>query len=851
VLDGQGQEMPTLSAARPTRTLPSISPEGDLDETLPPDLLADRRMSSSGGLTDRVRGRRRCAGSVAFLVVGVAWWFLDQWFLTHAAIRWLSVYSPSRFASGALWTLPFSALLVGHITLAGVTVTFFVTVVVPYLILAGPMRALVVFVIAHVGATMTAFVIICVGSAAGVGWGHRLWLQPDYGASAGLAGIAGALFLVLCWQRRSLALRVVGVFAAAGTTAFFVHGVVAWNGPAHGIVDVEHLLALVIGGILECVYVRRHGEAYSDTAIVPPRFGGSAPQPRAWRDRSEARLLGVLVAASGALSILSSLAPARQRRLAELESDLAPLAPHVHRAAHAAAAMAGLALLLVARGLARRRALSWWLTLGLLSVVGVAHLLKGLDFEEFTVTAAVIVLVVQARRLYRGPLRRTPWARAGAVTLVGAVVVLGYGLAGLLLRRDDLHPALTPGRALEQVASNLVGLPGPLHFDDHFGQWFPKTLTAIGVLWLLTLGIALFAPGRHRRGQLGERKRVSELVARPDGGTLDPFALRSDRSYFFDHSGQGAVAFRVLGGVALVGGDQLGEVGAADDAVREFLTYCDEEGWRPAAIGVAEPRLVPWQDAGMRSICLGDEALIDTKSFVLDGRSMRPVRQAANRTKNHGVTVRILLEGSLDDRTRRALLDIDAVDRGRESERGYSMTLDGLLTNPMRDADCVIVIAAVEGEPVAFQRYVPCLAGGGLSLDAMRRLDSLDGKPVVNGINERLIVEAINWAANNGVSELSLNFAVFRSVLAATDASALERGQAWFLKRLDKYFQIESLLTFNAKFRPRWVSRYILYQSVSDLAAVAAAALAAEGYLPRLLIAGASTPRRPHHGATH
>ncbi len=76
-------------------------------------------------------------------------------------------------------------------------------------------------------------------------------------------------------------------------------------------------------------------------------------------------------------------------------------------------------------------------------------------------------------------------------------------------------------------------------------------------------------------------------------------------------------------------------------------------------------------------------------------------------------------------------------------------------------------------------------------------------------------------------------------MLTATDPSTLERGQAWFLKRLDKHFQIESLLQFNAKFRPRWVSRYVLYRSVSDIAAVAAAALAAEGYLPRVLIPGA------------
>ena len=136
------------------------------------------------------------------------------------------------------------------------------------------------------------------------------------------------------------------------------------------------------------------------------------------------------------------------------------------------------------------------------------------------------------------------------------------------------------------------------------------------------------------------------------------------------------------------------------------------------------------------------------------------------------------------------------------------------------------------GEPVAFQRYVPCRGGRGLSLDAMRRFDRVDGQPLVNGINERLIAEAIDWAAKHGVVDVSLNFAVFRSVLSATDPSTLERGQAWLVKRLDRHFQIESLLRFSAKFQPRWISRYVVYRSVTDIPAVATAALGAEGYLP-------------------
>ena len=52
------------------------------------------------------------------------------------------------------------------------------------------------------------------------------------------------------------------------------------------------------------------------------------------------------------------------------------------------------------------------------------------------------------------------------------------------------------------------------------------------------------------------------------------------------------------------------------------------------------------------------------------------------------------------------------------------------------------------------------------------------------------------------------------------------------MRRLNPHFQIESLLRFNAKFRPRWVPRHLVYRSWGDLAPVGAAAATAEGFLP-------------------
>jgi lysyl-tRNA synthetase class 2 len=133
-----------------------------------------------------------------------------------------------------------------------------------------------------------------------------------------------------------------------------------------------------------------------------------------------------------------------------------------------------------------------------------------------------------------------------------------------------------------------------------------------------------------------------------------------------------------------------------------------------------------------------------------------------------------------------------------------------------------------EGTPIAFQRYVPCKAGRGLSLDAMRRDDVGP-----NGVNERLIVEAVEWARVHGVEDVSLNFAVFKALLDGEGSrSPIEVLQGWVIKRFNPHFQLESLYTFNAKFRPRWVPRHVAYRSRGDLAPVGIAYASAEAFLP-------------------
>ena len=194
---------------------------------------------------------------------------------------------------------------------------------------------------------------------------------------------------------------------------------------------------------------------------------------------------------------------------------------------------------------------------------------------------------------------------------------------------------------------------------------------------------------------------------------------------------------------------------------------------------------------------------------------MRPVRQAANRTRNHGITTEILREGELSPDLRAALQAIAERHRNGEPERGFSMALDGLLSG--RDPQCLVIVARDEdGTAIAFQRYVPC-KNGQRSLD--RRDAPRPGRPE-RGQRADDRRRRRCGRKEHGISEVSLNFAVFKGLIEeGADLKFVEAAEAWLVRRLNPYFQIESLLTFSAKFAPRWVPRYLVYRSAGDLVA--------------------------------
>jgi lysyl-tRNA synthetase class 2 len=544
------------------------------------------------------------------------------------------------------------------------------------------------------------------------------------------------------------------------------------------------------------------------------------------KNRTKARLLGLAVSLVGVVNVVSALTPALHDRFHTLRELVTPLSAEI---AAGATAVLGVGLLLVGRAISQRKQIAYQVGLGILLVSTATHLIKGLDIEEAALTAAIALLLFLNRRIFVAgpdPLR---WHTLARVVPYVLLIDFGYGMGGLFLRRGLLYPHLTFTRALEETGSRLVGMTGPLAFrGGFFSKWFPLSITVLGALSIAYIVSLVLAPVAERAGsRRDERDDVRAIIDRNDGDTLDPFALRRDKRYVFSPDGRAAVAYRYLNGVGLASGDPVGDPAAFEEAIRAFVDLCERSGWRPAVYGARVDRLPLYERVGLKSIYIGDEAVIDVPSFSLEGRKIRNVRQSVAHSVRAGVTTEVYREGELDPTLRRALIGISDRHKAGAPERGFSMALDGLLTG--RDPDTVLIVCRDrDGAPIAFQRYVPCKAGGGLSLDAMRRDTGVPG-----GVNERMIVEIVEWGRAHNVAEVSLNFAAFRNMLEKdADIGKLEALAGWIIKKLPSYIQIDTLRRFNKKFRPRWVPRYAIYRSAIDIASIGIAALNAEAMLP-------------------
>jgi lysyl-tRNA synthetase class 2 len=486
----------------------------------------------------------------------------------------------------------------------------------------------------------------------------------------------------------------------------------------------------------------------------------------------------------------------------------------VHPLSVVEALVAGLALVGLARGVRSGLRPAWLAAILLLVATTTDRLIQGHSAEGSTVALLFSLWMVLEHQHFRvrpsGVSRLFVWLAVGGLFVIAATAGVG----------------------------NLLGQGHRTRFDVLF-------LLVVAAVLVLLLLVAL--PGRESRRTGAAREEAFEralAIIESDGGdTLDYFALRDDKSWFF--TGESLVAYSVINSVMLVSPDPIGPPQDRAEVWSDVMDMAQANGWQPSVLAASQSWLGVYRASGLVDHYIGDEAIVDATQFSLAGKSMKSLRGAYNRMKKSGCHVECYQ--SVDDvpsELRVQLLSLMTETRQGEAERGYSMTLSRIF-DPRDKGLLLAVCFGADGRPMAFNQYVPAAHVDGYSLDLMRRTNDPDAP---NGLTDFVIIETLQWMAERGLRGLGLNFATMRAVVAGESGTgpwtSLERN---VLHKFSETLQIESLWRFNQKYDPIWNPRYVVTGPHLPLARSSLAIARAEAVTEIPVVGGLLKTHQPVH----
>ncbi len=613
-----------------------------------------------------------------------------------------------------------------------------------------------------------------------------------FGVTSVPALLAGYAVTVLFWIV-AVVPQGVGVSEGAGALVLASLGVPTAAAVSVSLVfrGMSFWLPFAIGLVL----IRRAGEG--------TRGAGTVTRRRLPADTVVVRIASTFAVVVGVMNIVSAVTPNLAARAGKLTSEL-PLMVHY---GHLAAALAGVALLYIARGLSERKRIAWWLALGAMVVGATSHLLKGLDYEEALLTVVAFTWLASKRDVFHARSDAPSMRKALRSLLAAFLFTLAYGAIGFWLL--DRHFAVNYGLAdaLRQTAAMFLSFRDPgLEPITGFGRWFADSIYVIAAA---TFGYALLQLLRpviqRHRSSAGDVARARAIAQEWGRTSLARIATLPDKAFHFTAGGS-VVCYTVRGGIAIALGDPIGPHDDFSAAVESFMALCAGNGWTPVFYQTDGEGLEVYRTHDFRDFRIGHEAVVDTHAFSVSGKSYKSLRNRLNKLDEEGYTTGVI-EPPIDSEMLAKLRDTsdEWLTAMHGTEKRFSL---GWFDDAYIAEAPVFVVEGPDGAIEAFANIVPEYRTNEITIDLMRHRPSAP-----SGTMDLMFVRLIGWAAEQGYDSFNLGLAALAGVGEEPDDPLLEKAMRLVYEHANRFYSFKGLRAYKEKFDPEWQPRYLVYRA--------------------------------------
>lgn len=452
-----------------------------------------------------------------------------------------------------------------------------------------------------------------------------------------------------------------------------------------------------------------------------------------------------------------------------------------------ASAVAGVGLIIVSHGLARRVSSAWWFAIGALVTGAVASLLNDFGFENAAFLGAGALLLLPFRKAFDRPGRLT----AGVFDLTWFATVIGAVLAAFAFF-FFVHKAVPYSNDLWSEFSRNSNTPRALRAG----------LAATAVLFFF--GIYLLTRPTRRKPPEDAQQDFGSQSAALCAGSEDPQAWLSqtgDKQFLFSETGNAFIMYAMRGRSWIALGDPVGDLAEFEALVWSFADQASQSNARPVFYEVSARNLRLWVELGLTLHKVGEEAVVRLPDFSLAGGKFKTMRAAMNKRQRDGYEFAVLPAPHAPDLIAELRTISDAWLGGKTGrEKGFSVGR----FDPEYLARFDISVVRKEGRIVAFANILATRGGDHLAVDLMRYLPE-----EASGLMEYMFLSLIEHYKALGAAEFSLGTAPLSGLSERSVARSWNRFGRLIYRHGGAFYNFEGLRTFKQKFQPDWRPRYL------------------------------------------
>lgn len=467
---------------------------------------------------------------------------------------------------------------------------------------------------------------------------------------------------------------------------------------------------------------------------------------------------------------------------------------------------AGLLFVYLGMLLRRRKRTAWYLAVILFGIYLLTSIFT-LNFVDIFIssTGLIALIVYRSEFIVKSGISNYYVALRNTVFVV--TIMLAYGVVGfLLLDGYAFKVEMTPLQALQSTVDTFGIFTEQVVPQTLSGEFFLDSLYITAFMTVAYVLVTFFGPIKQSIiDQTTNKQKMLELIQKYSRDSEDFFKIwPSDKHYYINNDA--ALAYRVVGGVALVVGDPVGDETDIPELLHSFIDECHINDWTVSFMHIDNRYSHLLRDLGLDIQKLGEEAIINVDEFCENTSRNKHFRNVNNRFIKAGYTTEYLQPPY-------SASFITALKRVSDSwltlpgklERGFML---GYYENEYLQECPVLVVKDDAGQIIAFINQVPSYKVKEANIDLMRHM--ADAPP---NVNDYMFLNYIKLSRDLGFARVNLGLCPLVGIDDIDEsATAITNLLKFVYANGSRFFGFEGLARFKNKFEPEWRNRYVAYQ---------------------------------------